>query len=1079
MHWFSILLAELNDHLGQASIRVLDACLEVAGLPQEGAPSLSIPKDQVLARLATVEGKPLDATAFRKRLQKINKATKDEIPLPDGEPPFRVRSTKGRIIIELGAGAAFHAQQAQSRRLAIESTRADVSNLTPTPQAPYVDGHQVFISYGWENDEVTEVFDGFIDSLARKLQHPPIKFASLPPVALWVDKSRVHGRSESFDDQTLPACRGSDVAVFMLSNKWHASSSCRAEAAVFERDGQVERERVICIQLCDDPHDNPAPYDKTPTYPELWRPDVRTLLRVWALEDAADRDEFVGRIAKEILEALTQLPPTPPSPGGHETAERDAHDRDGHRRRELAGTHWHDEQVRRKNVQVPHASESDADDVIKIIPLLQDWVCTDESRNRVVALLGSFGAGKTTTAQALATRLVELDPNDSSTPLPVYLDMRRLIEVFDTDRKDPLPLAELITRSLHQDVRANLDAQSLLNMLRTQRSLVIVDGLDEVGTRVGVERAGALFRQLLEIVPGSAWTRDLRNDGADWAACPTRLMVTCRTHFFRNHVEELSTLRGQDRAHPAVNRRGTVKTYYMAPFSPDQVEGFLKSALSEADSDNALSKIRRNEQLAALVRRPIMTRFIAEVSQDLHEDVDRGAAINGARIYHHIFARALARDADKRPLLTTGDREQLLCALALELWQQRKPVMNADELERWFDAYAAKHQGITAIMRSEAWARGSLQTELRNASLLVRERGDGFAFVHTSFQEYFLAKAISDAMLSDRLGELGAMPDVSNETVGFLVEMNADQIERLAAATGSLWSPSQQVATRAFAMRVTKALMLAGHRACVPDDAELSALDLRDFWPVLAQQQRRFQGVNFSHSNLRDTNFSRAHFSGCVFEGTQLAGSRFQGCELLDCRGEPRGLLTARGTDLSLGPDSPLARLGIRVEAADVPHASGRRRLTAPGWHTSSVLNARLSPDGTQILTASYDGTARLWDARSGDELRRFEGHGSVVTSGVFSPDGTRILTASYDGTARLWDARSGDELCRFEGHGDWVCSGVSGPDGARILTASYDGTARLWDARSGDELRRFEGHGSVVTSGVFSPDGTRILTAS
>ena len=65
------------------------------------------------------------------------------------------------------------------------------------------------------------------------------------------------------------------------------------------------------------------------------------------------------------------------------------------------------------------------------------------------------------------------------------------------------------------------------------------------------------------------------------------------------------------------------------------------------------------------------------------------------------------------------------------------------------------------------------------------------------------------------------------------------------------------------------------------------------------------------------------------------------------------------------------------------------------------------SPDGTRILTASADHTAKLWDAASGKLIASFEHQGSV-NDGAFSPDGARILTASADNTAKLWDAASG-----------------------------------------------------------------------
>ena len=147
--------------------------------------------------------------------------------------------------------------------------------------------------------------------------------------------------------------------------------------------------------------------------------------------------------------------------------------------------------------------------------------------------------------------------------------------------------------------------------------------------------------------------------------------------------------------------------------------------------------------------------------------------------------------------------------------------------------------------------------------------------------------------------------------------------------------------------------------------------------------------------------------------------------------------------------------------------------------HTDYVNSAVFSPDGTKILTASDDKTARLWESSSGTLLHSLEGHTSYVNSAVFSPDGTKILTASWDETARLWDSSSGALIHSLEGHTDYVNSAVFSPDGTKILTASDDKTARLWDSSSGALIHSLEGHTDYVNSAVFSPDGTKILTAS
>ena len=142
--------------------------------------------------------------------------------------------------------------------------------------------------------------------------------------------------------------------------------------------------------------------------------------------------------------------------------------------------------------------------------------------------------------------------------------------------------------------------------------------------------------------------------------------------------------------------------------------------------------------------------------------------------------------------------------------------------------------------------------------------------------------------------------------------------------------------------------------------------------------------------------------------------------------------------------------------------------------HTGRIMSAVVSPGGNQILTASWDNTARLWDL-AGKQTQELK-HDGAVTCASFSPDGMQILTASLDHTARLWDLQ-GRQLQVFK-HQGRVTSAVFSPDGTRILTASWDKTAKLWD-KEGRLLADLNKHNNTLSSAVFSPDGRYILTGS
>ena len=110
------------------------------------------------------------------------------------------------------------------------------------------------------------------------------------------------------------------------------------------------------------------------------------------------------------------------------------------------------------------------------------------------------------------------------------------------------------------------------------------------------------------------------------------------------------------------------------------------------------------------------------------------------------------------------------------------------------------------------------------------------------------------------------------------------------------------------------------------------------------------------------------------------------------------------------------------------------------------LMDAAFSPNGKLIVTASWDKTARIWDAATGQQVGDpFEGHDDVVWSAAFSPDGTRVLTASKDATARIWDVASRRMVAELVSD-DPVRRAAFSPDGKRVVTAPLNKSVRVWD---------------------------------
>jgi WD40 repeat protein len=148
--------------------------------------------------------------------------------------------------------------------------------------------------------------------------------------------------------------------------------------------------------------------------------------------------------------------------------------------------------------------------------------------------------------------------------------------------------------------------------------------------------------------------------------------------------------------------------------------------------------------------------------------------------------------------------------------------------------------------------------------------------------------------------------------------------------------------------------------------------------------------------------------------------------------------------------------------------------------HEKALHLALFSPDGRLIVTASEDGTARVWNGDGSGEPVILKGHQDGVVSASFSPDGKRIVTASYDKTACVWNSDGSGVPVILKGHEGWLFGASFGPDGKKsIVTASGDHTARVWDTDGSGEPVILKGHEGVVDSAGFSPDGKRVVTGS
>ena len=171
----------------------------------------------------------------------------------------------------------------------------------------------------------------------------------------------------------------------------------------------------------------------------------------------------------------------------------------------------------------------------------------------------------------------------------------------------------------------------------------------------------------------------------------------------------------------------------------------------------------------------------------------------------------------------------------------------------------------------------------------------------------------------------------------------------------------------------------------------------------------------------------------------------------------------------------PVSRDIIRETLADLGPAG---RITHHlGTHIHQYHGVAISPDGSKMVTANRDRTARLWDVASGQCLMVFQGHTDELRRAAFMNDGEHAVTTADDGTLRLWDCTTGACVIVLRGHKGKVTAVAVSPDDRHIVSGDDKGTVRVWSLPGGACEHIAEQADSYITRILVTGDGTTLVT--
>ncbi|MBL8446946.1 MAG: pentapeptide repeat-containing protein [Zoogloeaceae bacterium] len=764
--------------------------------------------------------------------------------------------------------------------------------------------------------------------------------------------------------------------------------------------------------------------------------------------------------------------------------------------------------------------DSDAKTPVELLPHAVQWAGGTGSRLWLV--LGDYGTGKSAFVERFAYELAKACEEDRDAPIPIAINLKFF--------PNAISLESLIREHLEAELRTVLSPEVALHLLEAGRVVLLLDSFDEMGVAQAGRSIEEQFRQLAR--PTASPGRDARGN---------RILVTSRSHFFRDSRSARQAAQGNsDALFEPESLLGKVARSFDATidelpaFTEAQVREYLARRLGQVEGEQAWERIGQIYGLRELAATPQLLEMIVT---SLPELMAGGRQVTRASLYLSYTNRWLDTVRLARAEVSTEHLRALLERVASELWSRPQNRIHYAELAQLLRETPglARHldsERVDLELRTAAFLVRTPDGHYRFSHRSFLE-----FFVARNLYRCFKAGAIAGGFGHGRLNRetIGFFLDMLGREEAENEQLDG-QIRALLAAPYQAgvsenalvlacrcahWRVDAEAGeTRSQGVRADE-LWYAAHRRLIPDAAQLqgarlAGTDLDLVWLVEAD----LRGADLSQAGLFLADLRRARLDGATLDDCDLRGAILTGAHLPNARAQRLQASQAQanqsdwqaadlhGADLRKanlsdanfsGASLRLARLagarcpgarfdGTRLDGATWPDAQGlpSQKPARPGrpavqglpGHGDRLTACAFALDGQTVLTASADRTARLWDAATGQELRRFDGHQASVTACAFAHDGQTVLTASHDGTARLWDAATGQELRRFEGHQASVTACAFAHDGRTVLTASADRTARLWDVATGQELRRFEGHQDWHNACAFAPDGQTLLTA-
>jgi Mrp family chromosome partitioning ATPase len=247
------------------------------------------------------------------------------------------------------------------------------------------------------------------------------------------------------------------------------------------------------------------------------------------------------------------------------------------------------------------------------------WAAGDG--RRLWLLLGDYGTGKSCYFKKLAYELAVKAEEDPAQPIPIAIDLKKY--------PNAISLTSLLQEHLRAESNWHGNPDILLHLLSAGRVVLLLDAFDEMGVAAAGRSVEEQFRQLAFVAGDEPI--EIRGN---------RVLITCRTHFFRDQQQVKDTAEGRigeasasgDSSLGRLARRFDAAIDEMLLFKDEQIREYLTLHLGQAHAQDALAFIQQTYDLGRLAPRPVLLELIVKALPKLAADRD---TVTAADLYRH------------------------------------------------------------------------------------------------------------------------------------------------------------------------------------------------------------------------------------------------------------------------------------------------------------------------------------------------------------------------------------------------------------------------------------------------------------